>query len=153
MRNYSTLTEEELLKRLQPGNEHAFTEIYNRYWDKLLAIGFYYVSDKQAAEDIVHYVMINNHTCAQFESDIDISKIDIPPEVKGKYAMFMRGKAISFFDIQERRFVSSTVAMLSHIMAEQASPEIQTSNEPPDLPENISMSMMNDALIEVSPTP
>jgi RNA polymerase sigma-70 factor (ECF subfamily) len=59
MRNYSTLTEEELLKRLQAGSEHAFTEIYNRYWEKLLAIGYYHINDKQAAEDIVHEVMIS----------------------------------------------------------------------------------------------
>ena len=102
---------------------------------------------------LVRYVTINNHTCAQFESDIDVSKIDIPPEVQGKYSVFFRGKATSFFDVQERRFVSSTVAMLSHIMAEKAAPDVQTSNEPADLPETISMSMMNDALIEASPTP
>ena len=59
MRNYSTLTEEELLKRLVSGDENAFTEIYNRYWEKLLAVGYYYMHDKQAAEDIVHEVMIS----------------------------------------------------------------------------------------------
>lgn len=59
MRNYSTLTEEELLTRLQAGNEDAYTEIYNRYWKKLLAIGYYYTHNKQAAEDIVHEVMIS----------------------------------------------------------------------------------------------
>lgn len=53
------LTEEELLKRLQAGSEDAFTEIYNRYWEKLLAIAYYYMHNKQAAEDIVHEVMIS----------------------------------------------------------------------------------------------
>jgi RNA polymerase sigma-70 factor (family 1) len=59
MQNYSTLTEEDLIKRLQAGSEDAFTEIYNRYWEKLLAIGFYYVQDKQTAEDVVHEVMMS----------------------------------------------------------------------------------------------
>jgi RNA polymerase sigma-70 factor (family 1) len=59
MRNYSTLTEEELLKRLQAGSEDAFTEIYNRFWEKLLAIAYYHVHDKQTAEDIVHEVMMS----------------------------------------------------------------------------------------------
>lgn len=41
------------------GDENAFTEIYNRYWEKLLAIGYYYTHDKQAAEDILHEIMIS----------------------------------------------------------------------------------------------
>ena len=58
MRNYSTLAEDELLERLVTGDENAFTEIYNRYWEKLLAVGYYYTHEKQAAEDIVHDVMM-----------------------------------------------------------------------------------------------
>ena len=59
MRNFSTLTEEELLQYLRKGEEKAFTEIYNRYWEKLIAVGYYHTHDKQAAEDIVHEVMIS----------------------------------------------------------------------------------------------
>src|SRR5215216_4473595 len=59
MRNYFPLAEDELLARLYTGDELAFTEIYNRYWEKLLAIGYYYMHDKQAAEDIVHDVLIS----------------------------------------------------------------------------------------------
>ena len=59
MRNYSTLAEDELLERLRSGDENAFTEIYNRYWEKLLAVGYYHTHDKQAAEDIVHEVMMS----------------------------------------------------------------------------------------------
>jgi RNA polymerase sigma factor (sigma-70 family) len=47
----------ELTARLRAGDEHAFTEIYNRYWEKLLAIGFHFTQNKQAAEDIVHDVL------------------------------------------------------------------------------------------------
>ena len=59
MRNYSTLADNELLQRLVSGDEKAFTEIYNRYWEKLLAVGYYHTHDKQAAEDIVHEVMMS----------------------------------------------------------------------------------------------
>src|SRR5215203_1193326 len=59
MQNYSTLTENELLQRLVSGDEKAFTEIYNRYWEKLLAVGYYHTHDKQAAEDVVHEVMMS----------------------------------------------------------------------------------------------
>lgn len=59
MPKYTTLPDDELIKCLQSGDEFAFSEIYNRYWDKLLAIGYYHTRNKQAAEDIVHDVMIS----------------------------------------------------------------------------------------------
>lgn len=59
MRNYQMLTEEELVQQLRKGDEKAFAETYNRYWEKLLAIGFYHIRDKEAAEDVVHDVMMS----------------------------------------------------------------------------------------------
>jgi len=59
MRNYSSASEAELVSRLQSSDEHAFKEIYNRYWEKLLAIGYYHTQNRQAAEDIVHEVMMS----------------------------------------------------------------------------------------------
>jgi RNA polymerase sigma-70 factor (ECF subfamily) len=59
MPKYTLLPDDELIKRLRSGDEIAFSEIYNRYWEKLLAIGYYHTHDKQAAEDIVHDVMIS----------------------------------------------------------------------------------------------
>ena len=56
---FTTYSDEQLVAMLRENNEHAFTEIYNRYWEKLLAVGYYYMHDKQAAEDIVHEVMIS----------------------------------------------------------------------------------------------
>ena|SRR6185436_2267764 len=51
--------DDDLLKRLRLGDEVAFTEIYNRFWEKLLAIGYYHTQDKQAAQDIVHEVFMS----------------------------------------------------------------------------------------------
>lgn len=59
MRDYSLASEAELIHRLQSGDEQAFTEIYNRYWERLLAIGYYHTQNKQAAEDVVHEVMMS----------------------------------------------------------------------------------------------
>lgn len=55
---YSALSDDELIINLRKGDERAFTEIYNRYWEKLLAIGYHFTHLKQDAEDIVHEVMI-----------------------------------------------------------------------------------------------
>lgn len=51
--------ERDLVNDLQKGDKQAFTEIYNLYWEKLLAVGYFFTKDKQAAEDIVHDVMIS----------------------------------------------------------------------------------------------
>ena len=59
MPDYTTYNDNELLELLTNSDELAFTEIYNRYWEKLLAIGYYYLRHKQAAEDIVQEVMMS----------------------------------------------------------------------------------------------
>jgi RNA polymerase sigma-70 factor (family 1) len=56
MRSYATLPDDELVPLIRKGDEGAFTEAYRRYWDRLLAIGYYYTHDKAAAEDVVHEV-------------------------------------------------------------------------------------------------
>jgi RNA polymerase sigma-70 factor (family 1) len=56
MSDYLNHSDEDLVKEIQGGNTAAFTEAYNRYWEQLLALGYYYTKDKQAAEDIVHDV-------------------------------------------------------------------------------------------------
>src|SRR5580765_3823020 len=59
MSAYSKLPETELLERLKSGDDRALAEIYHRYWEKLLAIGYFHTHDKQMAEDIVHEVMMS----------------------------------------------------------------------------------------------
>ena len=59
MEGYNSYSDDDLLSRLRNADEIAFTEIYNRYWEKLLAIGFFHLRSKQAAEDIVHEVMMS----------------------------------------------------------------------------------------------
>src|SRR5688572_7733698 len=56
MSAYSKYTDEELVSQIQAGNTNAFTAAYNRYWEQLLALGYYYTHSKPAAEDIVHDV-------------------------------------------------------------------------------------------------
>ena len=59
MAPFNSYSDEDLLEQLRNANEKAFTEIYNRYWEKLLAIGYFHLRNKQAAEDIVHEVMMS----------------------------------------------------------------------------------------------
>jgi len=55
---YSNLDDNDLLLLVRKGQEAAFTEIYNRYWERLVATGYYYTRSKQAAEEIVNDVLM-----------------------------------------------------------------------------------------------
>lgn len=51
-------SDEQLVESLVKGEESAITEIYNRYWRKLLSIAYNHTKDKSAAEEIVQEVLI-----------------------------------------------------------------------------------------------
>ena len=55
---YQQQTDADLIMSLREGNGDAFTEIYNRYWKKLLAIAYHHCRDKVIAEEIVQEVFI-----------------------------------------------------------------------------------------------
>jgi RNA polymerase sigma-70 factor (family 1) len=52
------LSDQMLLTLLREGQESAFTEIYRRYWEQLLGVGYAYTRNKEAAEEIVHDVLL-----------------------------------------------------------------------------------------------
>jgi len=58
MSSYAALGDQALLLYLQQGDEKAFSEIYRRYWEKLVAIGYFHTRDKQMAEEVVSDVLI-----------------------------------------------------------------------------------------------
>ncbi|MGZ3874634.1 MAG: RNA polymerase sigma factor [Mucilaginibacter sp.] len=53
------LSDQELMTLLQEGDHAAFTEIYKRYWEKMLMIAWNHTRDRCLAEDIVHEVFIS----------------------------------------------------------------------------------------------
>ena len=54
MRDIYDLTDEELVKLFQEGNEWCFNEIYNRYSGKLLGYATKHVRSKEDAEEITN---------------------------------------------------------------------------------------------------
>lgn len=56
MKFYSSYLDSKLTVLLSRGDEMAFTEIYSRYSEKLLAIAYHYTKDKNFAEEIVQEV-------------------------------------------------------------------------------------------------
>lgn len=55
---YENLTDEQLLRYFNIGNQAAFTEIYNRYWGVLFAHAMRLVQDKELARDAVQDVFL-----------------------------------------------------------------------------------------------
>ena len=74
-----------LIHRLKNGDEKAFTEIYNSYWPKLLAIGYHFTKDKQMAEDVVHDVMLS---LWQRKNEVSIESLDAYLATAVKFAVF-----------------------------------------------------------------
>jgi RNA polymerase sigma-70 factor (family 1) len=56
LKPYHLYDDSELLRLLAEGDEKAFSEIYNRYWKKIYAIGYSRLKNVQLAEDILHDV-------------------------------------------------------------------------------------------------
>jgi RNA polymerase sigma-70 factor (ECF subfamily) len=59
MVNYSIYTDHELTSLLKGDDHAAFTEIYKRYWKKMLLIAWNHSNDNIASKDIVHEVFIS----------------------------------------------------------------------------------------------
>ncbi len=58
MPDYKTHSDEQLVTLLQAGDETAFTEIYNRYWEVLFAISYSHCQQKQASEEVVQEIFM-----------------------------------------------------------------------------------------------
>ncbi|ACU04736.1 MULTISPECIES: sigma-70 family RNA polymerase sigma factor [Pedobacter] len=58
MVSYGTHSDNELAVLLKEADKDAYTEIYNRYWKKMLLLAWNHCKDKSHAEDIVHEVFI-----------------------------------------------------------------------------------------------
>lgn len=103
---------------------------------------------------LTKYVKIGERTCAQFDTDIDISKLDVPPEMGEdyKYSCSAKGKSVFFFDIEERCFVLGTIALLMKLGVDAPTPTMNMPGvEPPaDRAERSKMSMVTDILTRVT---
>jgi len=59
MNAYSSYTDQQLTALLKEADDAAFTELYNRYWKKMLLVAWNHCKDKAQAEDVVHEVFLS----------------------------------------------------------------------------------------------
>ncbi|MBO9573919.1 MAG: sigma-70 family RNA polymerase sigma factor [Chitinophagaceae bacterium] len=59
MDSYKTYNDEQLIELLKMSHEGAFTELYNRYWDKLVFVAANRVNSVELAEEIIQEIFLN----------------------------------------------------------------------------------------------
>ena len=96
---YSTRSDSELLESLGSGNEHAFEEIYNRYWERLYKNASNILRDEDQSTDVVQEIFISLWTKREVTS-IDNLAGYLHRAVKFQIANVIRHQKIreSFFD-------------------------------------------------------
>ncbi len=70
MDNQFRYTDEELIARFQEGDEQAYTELVNRYRDKLITFVYRFVNEFEKAEDIVQDTMFKLYTHKHYYRNI-----------------------------------------------------------------------------------
>lgn len=63
-------TDEELITRFQEGDEQAYTELVNRYRDRLMSFIFRFINDLEKAEDIVQDTLLKLYTHRHYYRNI-----------------------------------------------------------------------------------
>jgi RNA polymerase sigma-70 factor (ECF subfamily) len=91
---YSNHTDEQLLQLMKENNEVAFTELYNRYWERLYISACKKVRDKEQAKEIVHDVFLD---IWKRREKISVNHLPAYLETAVRY----RVKAPAFFDLIE----------------------------------------------------
>lgn len=59
LQDLATYTDDALLDLLKAGDQAVFTEIYNRYWDKLYYVAYSHLKDSFSAEEVVQTVFLS----------------------------------------------------------------------------------------------
>lgn len=101
------------------------------------------------------YVSRDGRTCARLVSDIDVSDLKVPKEMPGKYRFVTRGKGIMYFDLRQRCFASSALAVTMELSVEAPTPIPPAAAKDPRLPAmpaRLKMNMAADNLIRVQRT-
>jgi len=104
---------------------------------------------------LTNYVTINGRTCARLETKTDISKLDVPEEMKGTYECLVTGRSVFYFDIEERAFVSGDLALLMKMRVDAPMPKMEVSDmpAPQDAPKRMKMKMGMDTIVSLERAP
>lgn len=74
MAQYKAYGDQELVQLMQSGDERVLIEIYNRYWDKMLAVAFNRLGNQEEAEECVQDVL---YKLWKLRHDFSLSKLEL----------------------------------------------------------------------------
>jgi RNA polymerase sigma-70 factor (ECF subfamily) len=111
---FSAFSDQELLTHLAKGSKQAFTEIYNRYWNKLFYIAGKKVIDLGEAESLVHDVLADLWARR--------SSIDVKTELNHYLAAAMKYRVLKLL-ARERKSVKYSQDAGEWISADTQTPE------------------------------
>jgi len=74
MAQYKAYGDQELVQLMQGGDERVLIEIYDRYWDKMLAVAFNRLGNQEEAEECVQDVL---YKLWKLRHDFSLSKLEL----------------------------------------------------------------------------
>lgn len=104
---------------------------------------------------LMKYVTIDGRRCARLDTSIDVSELDVSEDLVGTYKCSVKGRSVSYFDIERRCFVSTELALMMGMETETPPPKTETEGgQPPaESSEDTRTMMQMDTLIRVTPNP
>jgi RNA polymerase sigma-70 factor (family 1) len=85
MSSANLYSDAQLLHLLQQSSEEAFTEIYNRYWEKLFSVAYYHCHNKQVAEEVTQDVFMS---LWDRRNSLDVKDLKAYLATAAKFAIF-----------------------------------------------------------------
>jgi hypothetical protein len=101
------------------------------------------------------YVTLEGKPCARLEADIDISRLEVPKELEGKYSCSAKGRSVCYFEVESQEFVSVQTALLMKMSVDGKMPDVKTpsTEKPADPPKTLQMAMESDNFIHYTRNP
>jgi RNA polymerase sigma-70 factor (family 1) len=127
VRDYTKNSDKELLDLVAERNENAFTELYYRYWQKLFAIAYNRLKERQTAEDAVHDVFAGlwtNSKLREIVSPENYLAVAIKYVVLDKLKKKMEGRAV-FSAVPEPETASAETTVNARQVLELIKTEIE----------------------------
>lgn len=94
MGQYKSYGDQELVQLMQSGDERVLIEIYNRYWEKMLAVAFNRLGNQEEAEECVQDVL---YKLWKLRDDFLLAKV----ELSNYLARAIRNQS---FNVLDRRY-------------------------------------------------
>lgn len=100
MGQYKSYGDQELVQLMQNGDERVLIEIYDRYWDKMLAVAFNRLGNQEEAEECVQDVL---YKLWKLRNDFSLAKV----ELANYLARAIRNQSFNVLDRRYRERIKS----------------------------------------------